>query len=84
MSILTITRHTEPTKFDAAPFATICKVIGDNDTAKYFIQVGTDDEPQWITLAQWLFIAFQDQIFNQQFFDETLDSYLNNIKTGTD
>jgi hypothetical protein len=67
-------RYTTPTKYDKAPYGTICKVVGDSEKYDLYIQVYGDnvEECHWIKLGDYLETAFKEGILNQEFIDDLL------------
>jgi hypothetical protein len=66
-----IIRHTIPTKFDNAPFGTLCQSKIDEDY-KLFIQFSTTDEACWLPIGYILEKAFSPLFSNEQFIAEIL------------
>lgn len=69
-----LVRYSVPTKFDKAPRGTISKVIGDNDTQKFYIQIDDSTEyGNWITIDELLGRAFHDLVQDSDFIDACLN-----------
>ena len=66
-----VIRYTIPTKFDMAPYGTICKVLLDNDKVEHFIQLGQSDV-QWKRLGTFFEEAFDGFLHDRGFVDECL------------
>lgn len=66
-----IQRYTNPTKYDVAPYGTICK---NNDSL--FIQVSKNTESSnWLPLGEFLLKVFQKSILTNDFIKECLELY---------
>jgi hypothetical protein len=69
-------RYSPPTRYDIAPFGTICKVIDDGNTPKYFIQFNKEpDTARWESMSYLLENVFNDYITNTEFIDACLKAY---------
>lgn len=68
-----IVRHTMPTRFDEAPFGTLCQVNGDENQSDIYVQLSTSNEPQWESLGFLLECAFRDKLNDMDFIEELLN-----------
>lgn len=75
MSIESIARYTPPTRFDKSPFGTIVKVILSDDGSifKYYIQIGDQDEMEWVTYGEFLEIVMENSLEDNKFMSVALD-----------
>lgn len=65
-----------PTRFDSAPYRTICKVRGDSNVVYEFIQLNDDEEnPYWVPVGEFLYKALCHKLSDQRFIDECIQSY---------
>jgi len=65
-----------PTRFDSAPYRTICKVKGECNVVHEFIQLNDDEtNPQWVPVGDFLYRAFSDKLSDQKFIDECIKEY---------
>ena len=68
-----IIRHTLPTKFDSAPFGTLCQVnIGDDDR-QFYIQLSDSEEAKWEPLGFLMEDAFKEILEDTEFIEELLN-----------
>jgi hypothetical protein len=70
-------RYNDPTRYDKAPYGTICHVHGDDDVIiKQFIQLSTENTTaQWEPLGDFLLKVFHEQLSNTTFIQECLKKY---------
>lgn len=70
-------RYTIPTRYDIAPFGTMCVVIGETEEQRfYYIQLSTNELiAAWEPINDFLGYVFQDEITDQNFIDECLHIY---------
>jgi len=76
-----IERYTNPSKHVQAPYSTICK-----NGEEFFIQVSKDAEnPNWLTMGDFLVKCFQTSIQKEDFIKNCLETYdiINSITTAT-
>ena len=72
MELKRIVRHTIPSKYDSAPFGTICQAnIGDEDYQLY-IQLSESEESQWEPMGFLLEKAFESVLQDEEFIKELL------------
>ena len=75
-----------PSKYDVAPYGTMCKVMGDNDSSELYVQLGreiVDDWRQpgvalggdWKPIGKLLEGAFKDKLDDPIFIQECLQKY---------
>jgi len=57
MSNFATLRYTPPTKYDVAPKGTVCKVICDNDLYTLYIQVSSEEVPNWLKMSDFFNVA---------------------------
>lgn len=75
-------RYSPPTRFDAAPFGTLCTVIGDDESQiTYFIQLGHGEHAQWEPLGDFIAFVYKDKIHDPDFISECLKKYQDIVKT---
>lgn len=68
-----------PTRYDVAPYRTICRVKEECGTISEFIQLNDDESnPQWVTLGDFLYRAFAGKLSDQEFIDECIKKYHGN------
>lgn len=67
-----IVRHTFPTKFDSAPFGTICQANIGPDDMQLYIQISETEEAQWEPIGLLLENAFKEILQDTEFIDEIL------------
>ncbi len=79
-SIKRIERYSEPTHLDLEPYATIAKVIKDDNIVSYHIQLSQDGmTSDWKTFAEFLELIFIEYVENDDFVKELfIDFYLKN------
>jgi isopentenyldiphosphate isomerase len=72
-----IIRYTAPTRYDKAPYGTICKVIIEGEKHKLYIQVSPDDveNSEWVRWGDFLEVVFKRDIFEKAFVKDCLDLY---------
>lgn len=76
MSTEVLVRYSSPTKYDLAPYGTICQVLGDNAVQEALhIQVGHGETSTWITMGEFLEKVFKDKLLDASFIQECLQSY---------
>jgi len=74
-SITPVVKYLVPNRYDAAPFGTICKVIGDGSEA-FYIQTSNDKEhSDWVRLGSVLEETFKDYTLKPEFVNECLMLY---------
>lgn len=73
MALNYITRHTVPTKYDTAPYGTLCYSMKDEDEYKLFIQLSTIEEARWEPIGYLLEMAFEEKLDNEEFINEILN-----------
>lgn len=76
--IVRLIRYSAPTNLDKMPFATQWKQLHDDEAFDLFIQLGTEEEPEWRSMGGMLELAFYDILFNEAFLNECLRLYKNN------
>lgn len=70
-----IMRYTLPTRYDDAPYGTICILKSDTED-KFYIQVSQDKTTNtWITMGDMLVGAFKDKLLDDVFIKECLQGY---------
>jgi len=81
-SITEVIRYTAPTKYDKAPYGTICLVMGEHEICvETHIQVSQSDiDPEWKPMSYLLEKAFHDFIHDKEFIKECLMLYAYNTK----
>jgi hypothetical protein len=67
-----IIRHTPPTKYDSAPFATICQVVVGDEDYHIYIQLSDTVEARWEPVGYLLEAAFSDLVEDHEFIHELL------------
>lgn len=76
-----VTRYSAPTKYDKAPFKSLCKMSREDGRWCYFIQEGENmEEPQWVSLGDFFEKAFEEYIIKPEFIDECLQLYRHNTR----
>jgi hypothetical protein len=72
-----------PTRYDSAPYRTICRVKGECDVIHEYIQLNDDEtNPQWIPVGDFLYRAFSEKLYNQEFLDECIKNYHGSYHKG--
>lgn len=67
-----------PTRYDIAPYRTICYVKGIETTSVY-IQLNDDEQaPDWVTIGDFLTKAFNNKLQDGLFIDECIKHYHGN------
>ncbi len=56
-----LVRYTVPTKYDLAPYGTVCVVKGDANE-HLFIQLDTGEYSNWVTMGDFLVSIFNHEI----------------------
>ncbi len=65
-----------PTRYDSAPYKTICTVKGESNMVHQFIQMSDDEKnPKWITMGDFFYKALSHKINDQIFIDECIKEY---------
>ena len=67
-----IIRHTVPTKYDTAPYGTLCQSNTENE-CKLFIQLSHTEEAQWEPIGYLLEQAFLPLLTDAEFVQELLN-----------
>lgn len=65
-----IIRHTKPTRFDEAPFGTVCQISGDENQCEIFVQMSKTNIPQWEPIGFLLECAFVEKLNDMDFIEE--------------
>lgn len=64
---------------EQAPYATICKVVkgyDGNEEESFYIQISKNEEkPNWITMGEFLEVAFRGRFEKKPFIEECLKKY---------
>lgn len=71
MELKRIIRHTLPTKYDSAPFGTLCQANNDDDY-QLFIQLSETEEARWEPIGYLLEKAFEPMLEDEAFIQELL------------
>jgi len=67
-----LVRFGPPTKYDHAPYKTICKIVKNNDTCDVYVQLSQNEEvPFWDFVGAFEFIS-DDDITKKVFLDKKL------------
>ena len=71
------TRYTMPTKYDIAPFGTLCQVVGDGGEIYHvLIQISHDEKrANWMPVGQFFERIFSPIINNSSFIKECLNLF---------
>lgn len=72
MELKKIVRHTLPTKFDNAPYGTICQVKHDEDSSSLFIQISPCDDALWEPIGSIMEKAFEEFLEDQHFIEQLI------------
>jgi len=71
-----VIKHTLPNKLTVLPFGTTWVVQGNEKTNLTYVQVSRDEEnPHWITMGDFLEIAFASELKNQDFLQKCLKKF---------
>ena len=71
-----LVKHTLPTKFSEEPFGTQWCVEGNEKANLKYIQVSRDAQnPHWITMGDFLEIAFSRELEDEKFIEECLKKF---------
>lgn len=72
-------RYANPTKFDIAQYGVLVKVLRDDGSFDYFIQISKDEEAvEWIEMSKFLDQLFKDNYENDTFIKKLLKFKDNN------
>jgi hypothetical protein len=64
-----------PSRYDPAPYKTICYVEGEDGVDGY-IQVSKDHEtPHWVPMGDFLYKVFRDKLSDDKFIDTCFGRY---------
>ena len=67
-----------PTKYDTAPYGTLCSVYKNDDGSEYdiFVQTSGDEfDPVWLSAQEIISVAFKPFLKNHLFIAECLKMY---------
>jgi len=80
IAITELIRYSKPTKFDHAAFATIWRLVDENDTyIETYVQVSDKEiDPHWEQIGVLLAKAFQEFIHDNEFMRECVRLYCYN------
>lgn len=72
-----LVRYTPPTRYDMAPFGTICTVKGETELGdQMYIQVHKEDSnANWIPMGIFLEAVFKNKLIDPQFIIDCLERY---------
>lgn len=73
MALQYITRHTVPSKYDAAPFGTLCYSMLDEDEYKLYVQLSKVEESRWEPIGYLLEVALEEKLESEELILELLD-----------
>lgn len=66
-------RYTPPTRYDKAPYGSLCKVMKDNDESTLYIQINEEeDQAEWMQISDFLEKVFSNHILNNGFINACL------------
>jgi hypothetical protein len=71
-------RYTAPTKYDLAPYGTVCTVKGDqykSEPDQVFIQVGEGETSTWVSYGEFLEVVFKNKSSDNVFINDNLSKY---------
>lgn len=75
-----IIRYSAPTKYDKEPIGTIYKIVKDDKSFDYYIQISHQEaEPKWESIGDFLTLAFKNSLHNKEFIANCLANCLNNV-----
>jgi hypothetical protein len=70
------TRYSMPSKYDVAPYGTIVKVVGDDDSYQLVVQLSKDSLlSEWMPIGKLLEGAFKDKLSDEKFIEQCLKDY---------
>ena len=72
MKLNRIVRHTLPTKYDTAPFGTICQANYGDDSFELFIQLNDHGDARWEPVGSLMECAFSEILEHEEFIQELL------------
>lgn len=72
MALNYITRHTTPSKYDSAPYGTLCYSMKDEDEYKLFVQLSKTDEARWEPIGHLFEEALFEKCEDDEFIAELL------------
>jgi len=72
MELKRIIRHTMPSKYDSAPFGTICQANIGDDGYQLYIQLSETEESRWEPMGFLLEKAFEEMLQDEEFIKELL------------
>ena len=73
----TLVRYSTPGKYDVAKFGTISKVMGDNDSFEFYVQLSEDESiGNWQKISYLLEKVFGQFIINNDFLAQCLNIYV--------
>jgi len=80
IAIKELIRYSRPTKFDQAAFATVWRMLDENDVYVYtYVQVSDKEtDPHWECIGELLAKAFQEFIHDDEFMKECIRLYVYN------
>lgn len=62
-----------PTRYDCAPYKTICQVKDEDNTVTVFIQLSKEEtNPRWVPIGELLYKAFMNNLSDHGFIDECI------------
>mgnify|MGYP001571948054 CR=1 FL=1 len=74
-----IIRICPPSRYDKAPYGSICYVNGE-DKIEGYIQIGrSEDHPDWILIGDFLWGVFADQVEDDEFIEDCLNQYYDSL-----
>ena len=75
-NILLMERYHNPTEKDCAPYGTIWKVVVDQETSYFYVQIKDNaKEPEWIPMDKFLEKALEPLYANKPFIDYCIEIY---------
>lgn len=73
-----IIRYNAPTRYDLAPYGSICKVMEENESYKLYFQISeSPDTATWITVGELLEKTFNSFLMDNEFINACIDIYTN-------
>ena len=69
-------RYAPPSRFDVAPWATMCKVMLEGSDHDLYIQISKDEtKPEWLKMRHLLEKAFEHFLADTVFIESCLEYY---------
>ena len=65
-------RYSHPTVFEAAPYGTIWKEMGDDNKYTFFVQTGKDGLVNWLKMGDFLEDVFRPLLENPDFIEKCM------------